>query len=107
MFDSCGAFLGSWQRHEGVVFLHVWEAIDNKLELDLRGSSLASFDEMGELLMLEKLKLTAELSVRNELGGALGRRQSKSMTISCEENPDLETTALQSHHSRMKGRGLA
>lgn len=65
-----------------MAFLHVLEAIDNKLELDLRGSSLASSDEMHELFMLGKLKRTADLSVRNDSEGALGGRQSKLLTLS-------------------------
>ena len=72
-----------------MVFLHVSEAIDNKMELDLRGSSLASSDEVRELFILGKLKRTADLSVRNESEGAPGGKQSKLLTISCEENPDF------------------
>ena len=54
-----------------------WEASDNKQELDLRGSRLASFHETRELWTQGKLNwTTAELSLRNatEGGGrAVGR----------------------------------
>ena len=90
-----------------MVFLHVSEAIDNKLELDLRGSSLANSDEMRELLMLGKLKRTADLSVRNEPEGALGCRQSKSLTISCAENLDLENHCPAKLSSPHEGRSLS
>ena len=50
-----------------------WEASDNKQELDLRGSRLASFDETRELWTKGKLNWTAELSLRNAKGGGGGR----------------------------------
>jgi len=45
------------------------QASDNKQELDLRGSRLASFNETRELWTQGKLNWTAELSLRNEAGG--------------------------------------
>ena len=49
------------------------EASDNKQELDLRGSRLASFDETRELWTQGKLNwTTAELSLKNATGGGGG-----------------------------------
>ena len=49
------------------------EASDNKQELDLRGSRLASFDETHELWMQGKLNWTiAELSLKNTTAGGRG-----------------------------------
>ncbi len=49
-----------------------WEASDDKQELDLRGSRLASFDETRELWTQGKLNWTAELSLKNATGGGGG-----------------------------------
>jgi len=45
------------------------QASDNKQELDLRGSRLASFDETHELWMQGKFNWTTELSARNTTAG--------------------------------------
>ena len=69
---KCSDIVLLWCRLRGVSLQ--WEASDNKQELDLRGSRLASFDETRQLWTQGKLNwTTAELSLKNATGGGGGR----------------------------------